>query len=886
MRLASRWWRFALAPLAVSMAFSVSIPGYVFADTKPSVTRPSAADHKQYYDQGIHHYTNGDFQAAVDALTQAIHAQPENPDYYSARGNAYVRMGALQMAQSDYMKARELSQKPKKAFTGKSTSFYQDTAAQQQPAQTDQSAQTPAPAGEEPAQLPESLPTPGAAAAEIPSLASTPQALDTASTSTDSGVTLAGALAARVASAPQNVGAPATSVTAQDASVLIPQSTGELLQAASSVNARRTSTINLDPRVRGFNDAQVVATANGMNQLKARQDIDSQFSYIDPGIVDNIQVINGPYTSLYGLGYAFLIADLFPTQRSCAPEFHGSTIFTQDSNGRDLYFRQNVYGSGADWGFYASSGLRTGNDYQPGGDSIDFRVPASYRKWDGYLALSLDMTERSRFEVNYLRTELNNAELPGVVYDINYAENEQFNVRYVIQDDPEGPEQFVLQYWYNRSPFHGDSTRQAKQTTFLGPFVRSNFFGNATDNAVLGFPFFDESFDVANVFINGALQSTGVRALTTWGEADSVQLTAGVDYRRVRQQYSEVDLDFNGDNAFGGVFGIPLSSQEDYGVFTNLAVPVTEDIVLTVGGRLDSTRAYVDTTDLAFIGVTGDGRPNEILGMAYGTLKIQLTDALSMNIGSAYGQRNPTLTELYGGQPFVPLVRYGNSFVVGNSELTPERNLQFDLGLTGEWENFTFAARSYYSNIDNYILYSITGIGDASFFGAGEFTSLEYTYRNLERASLYGGDAFAEAKLLRWLALNGTLSYTRGTNHSPVGSGSEGLPNIYPLAARVGVRVFEPCNERWGVSFITRMVHGQDFVADSLAEVPTDGFTVFDVRAYYRVSDNLRLTSAVENLFDRVYTQHGSLAIVDSAGNLSFVKEPGINFLMGAELSY
>ena len=70
MRLASRWWRFALAPLAVSMAFSVSIPGYVFADTKPSVTRPSAADHKQYYDQGIHHYTNGDFQAAVDALTQ------------------------------------------------------------------------------------------------------------------------------------------------------------------------------------------------------------------------------------------------------------------------------------------------------------------------------------------------------------------------------------------------------------------------------------------------------------------------------------------------------------------------------------------------------------------------------------------------------------------------------------------------------------------------------------------------------------------------------------------------------------------------------------------------------------------------------------------------
>jgi hypothetical protein len=60
---------------------------------------------------------------------------------------------------------------------------------------------------------------------------------------------------------------------------------------------RRLSGINVDPRVRGYNASQWNASANGMTQRQSIQDIDSLFSQINPGVLQNLPVIDGPYTS-------------------------------------------------------------------------------------------------------------------------------------------------------------------------------------------------------------------------------------------------------------------------------------------------------------------------------------------------------------------------------------------------------------------------------------------------------------------------------------------------------------------------------------------------------------------------------------------------------------
>jgi outer membrane receptor protein involved in Fe transport len=100
------------------------------------------------------------------------------------------------------------------------------------------------------------------------------------------------------------------------------------------------------------------------------------------------------------------------------------------------------------------------------------------------------------------------------------------------------------------------------------------------------------------------------------------------------------------------------------------------------------------------------------------------------------------------------------------------------------------------------------------------------------------------------------------------------------------VRVFEPRHNKWSVDFVTRMVAGQHHVADSLGELPTSGFTVFGLHAAYQLRPNVRLHTSFENLFDRTYTEHGSLVIVNQNGNLSFVKERGFSWLIGLEAKF
>lgn len=141
----------------------------------------------------------------------------------------------------------------------------------------------------------------------------------------------------------RNKDVPSSYVSTEDSSNRNAATTGELLEKAGSVNVRRTSAINLDALVRGYNSQQTIAVANGMNEMKTRVDIDSLFSQVDPGIVQNITVIDGPYSSLYGPGFAFLVADLQQGQRyEDGFQGHASSSMSYGANGGALYTRGNA----------------------------------------------------------------------------------------------------------------------------------------------------------------------------------------------------------------------------------------------------------------------------------------------------------------------------------------------------------------------------------------------------------------------------------------------------------------------------------------------------------------------------------------------------------------
>lgn len=691
---------------------------------------------------------------------------------------------------------------------------------------------------------------------------------------------------------------------------------GELLNQAPSVNVHRTTAITLDPRIRGFNSSQLNASTTGMTQLKTRIDIDSLFSQIAPGIVDNVTVIDGPYSSLYGPGFAFLVADLLPAPRFVdGPQAHGAASFSNNSNGRQIATRENVWGGGPDWGVRLSWGLRSGGEYLPGHDSNDFRVPASYRQQDVFFSAGVDLTAHSRLEFQYIHQNLDNVELPGVTYDLRFSNTEQFNVRFVLQEDPKGPENAVLQFWNQRTGYAGDSSRPSKHQTFYDTLIVQPFPElNGGITRTMGFS-----------------DSTGVRGLLTFGQKDAAQLTLGADYRRQQMSYQERDFLPDGTLDFQGtVFGIPRSSLEDAGLFIHFVDPITPKLNLTVGARYDHTKAALDANDPVDAQTVpppngtfraGFDEPTGDLGMGYAALEYKAFDWLKLSGGVAFAMRPANLTELYSMEPFSPIVRFGNSFADGFSDLRPERDLQFDLGVNTKWDRVTLGGRAFYSTIYDYILPVASNFSNAvpagtpnvptnlnrnvapfgidpnnpAFIPNADTASLNYRYTNLAFATLYGGEAFGEVKVLPWLAVNGTLAYVKGVNSRPVRydtntltvipiPGSDRLPNIYPLNSTIGIRIFEPRKSTWSVEFLTRMVAGQRSVAVDLAELPTPGFTVFGLTGNYHVGEHLRLFTSIDNLFDRSYFEHSSLAIATPTGAISFVREPGFSWVVGFEL--
>jgi outer membrane receptor protein involved in Fe transport len=731
---------------------------------------------------------------------------------------------------------------------------------------------------------------------------------------------------------PTNLSAPSTQLNVAAADIGEANSIGELLRQVPSVNTRRLSGINFDPQVRGYNSSQLNATANGMNQLKTRVDIDSLFSQIDPGIVRDITVIDGPYTSLYGPGFAFLSADLMSPPRFSTPQTHFSTNFVYGTNGQSLYSRDNVVTGAQNWGVFCSYGLREANDYQTGGVSgQSFTAPSSYQKWDGMFSVSRDLNDYSRIEFDYLRTDMNNVDLPGVVYDLNSSVNNQFNIRYIIQEDRKGPQQLLVQAWHQETFYDGDSNRLSKQETFYQDFI-SEIYASWRGPARV---------PVTTVG-DGYVTSTGIRTLRTFGDTDAPQWTVGADWRRYDQRYQEANLNIFGESAYhnrftgaGLYYGIPQSRMEDFGVLTDLQLPANDDVTFTFGGRFDVAKATVNANDVVandasvndgYYFYPGTDMPTYDLGMVYALAKWKLNEHDTLNVGTSFAMRAPELSELYSNDPYVPYCGFGNSAIEGLSNLSPEKNWQFDLGLQSEHGPFCYGARGFYATIQDYILavpyytrdpYDTTHyLGrDFGYFPAdqrwditdpainGDTISAGYQTTNIGLATLAGGDLFGEVEIRKGITCFGCMSYVHGKNlrrvqfaANPTGdsrdgtfvpiSGSESLPNMYPFNGRLSLRVFDPDKDQWGTEVVARFVHTQDEVAVSLSELPSPGFSVFDIRGYYRLRKNIRLNAEVQNLFNRYYFEPGSLVIMGPNGIPTRLPEPGVNFLVSVEARF
>lgn len=703
-----------------------------------------------------------------------------------------------------------------------------------------------------------------------------------------------------IAQIPRGMGPATDLVFGAESSVRLSTDAGNLLGKSPStlgMGVQRRSPIVTDPRPRGSRVGRLAAS--GSYWIPARVDLDTMLSKIDSRSIADMTVIQGPYSALYGPGFNFVDVQLLPTPRYAdGPSWDGSSSVDYKSNGRQVYGRQALAAGAEDWGARFAYGHRTGNDYRSGDGTP---IPASYNSRDFDVAFGCDLTADSHIEFNYLRLDQTNVELPGQAFDIDWLVTDGYEVKYVVEE-PGISDRWIVDAWYNRTRLEGNAQNPSKRRMF---------------------PLYDLLGFIGNTSVDS--ESSGFRTALAWGDAESGLLLTGLDLRYVRQSLDEIT---------SGRFGfaiwedanspIPPSHTINPGLFVEYLQPISDDIRVRAGGRLDTYRAAITESpanlqslgtqtpqmSLADILGTDQWTQNFTLPSLFLTGEYEVTDSCTATAAAGFASQAPTLTDLYAAQPFMFLLQNGLNTVTGDPRLRPEKLWQVDLGVRFDNGNVRSGARAFHAWIQDYITFENMNVFYAPPFGQPEQVSLKYVNTGL--ATLTGGEAYGEFDWNDWLVPFVTLAYVQGVDQTRHGSfatkratpgspsvqvaglprgafsgvsgnAEEPLPSILPLESRLGLR-FRPApnDTSWFVEFSARMVDRQRRVAASLLETPTPGFTVLDLRASWQPASNLRLVAGAENLADRNYREH--LDYRSPSGIR--VLQPGVNVYVGTELLY
>ncbi len=319
-------------------------------------------------------------------------------------------------------------------------------------------------------------------------------------------------------------------------------------------------------------------------------------------------------------------------------------------------------------------------------------------------------------------------------------------------------------------------------------------------------------------------------------------LTSGVDfYRR--------NWDATNESAMWMSYAeqpmIPDVDIDNFGIFGEYSYPLSKQVTLKGGARLDHTRVTanaltgtrLDSLYQPYFSSSLDNKADFTEPSANLQLTWKASEQLEFFTGIASASRTPDQQEL-----FIGLQRMAGKNWLGNPALDATRNNQVDLGAKWKSANFLANVSVFYSSLTDYIYIAEATDPD----GAGPLIQAR-TYRNID-AIMYGGEFSSQVVMPFDLFLKGTLSYVKGENDDT----NQPLAEIPPFSGVVSLRYD---NGNWYAEISERFAARQDRVDESLQESETAGWGVTDLKAGTFLG-RWELLGGVNNLFDKYYFSH------------------------------
>lgn len=636
----------------------------------------------------------------------------------------------------------------------------------------------------------------------------------------------------------------------------VPASDGaDYLKTIPGFSAMRSGGVNSDPVFRGMFGSRLKLLTNGGEMLGACPSrMDSPSSYISPETYDKLTVIKGPQSVQWGPGNsaATVLFERGPEQF----DNFGTRIDANVLVGSHRRFDRNVDAAmGNAQGYLRLMGNASkANDYNDGDNR---RVPSRWNKWNTDVALGWTPNDDTLLELSG-GTGDGESRYAGRGMDGTRFKRESLALRYKQENLGDVWQSVEAQLYYNYADHIMDNYKLRTAPNNPGaamPMMRGPFVSQV-DRRTLG----------------GRFKST-------WQWSD-FELVAGLDAQRNEHRARKGARDSYKQQGM-----IKDAGFSQWGLFAESTWTLTEADRLVSGMRVDRHSAKDKRAQLC----TGMGAcldnptasktrsktlPSGFIRHEHDLENLPATAYL----GLGHSQRFPDYWELFSatstpvGGGMSPTGFEPTAFATAK----PEKTTQLDFGLQYAQGTVELWASGYAGWIRDYMLF------DYRQGAMMAMTSVRNVNARIMGAELGGSHRFAPG----WKAET-SLAYAWGKNTSD----GRALPQMPPLEARLSM-AYEQGD--WSSAALWRLVRKQGRVDNDRGNVsgkdfgPSSGFGVFSLNGAYRINNNWKLSSGIDNLFNKKYSEHLNLA-----GNAGFdlpadsrINEQGRTWWLRVDMSF
>ncbi len=588
---------------------------------------------------------------------------------------------------------------------------------------------------------------------------------------------------------------------------------GEALRVIDGVQSVRKGAIGNDIVIRGFQRDNINVLIDGMRIYGACPNrMDPNSFHIDFAEIQTISVLKGPFDvkNPGSLGGLVEIKTMRPEKG------WGGTVSAFAGSDENLNTSFNVSWGGDEIDALLGYAYRYSLPYKDGnGDRITELYPPSSpnRYKDGeeddkaysintyWSKFGFNLFENNRLEIDYARQEADDVVYPYLLMDAVYDNTDRLKLKYEIPDISNCIKNLKVQFYWNQVKHDMTDERRVSSTGFASGYMMRTYAEAET---------FGGKFE-SDIAVRGS------------------DLTFGIDYYH---------RNWDADNTLpiGKQKMMPDVDSSDIGAYLEYARPIREDFRLILGLRYDyvKTKAHDDRTALySLYHHTVDREETD----SYAGGNIQLLyipkSGLEFFGGFGYVVRQPGLDERYIALQ-KPMM---NPDWVGNPELDPVENREFDFGVRYLGDRLYGKARLFYSDLKDFItVYDLSGPVKSA-----------RSFRNVE-ATLYGGEFSMNIFLPFDFDLQGGLSYTWGRDDTH----DKPLSEIPPWQGRLAARyeVYKCFAEMEGI-----FADDQHRVDSDLNEEKTSGWAIMNLKAGIKYN-KFNIFAGVHNLFDRHYYDH------------------------------